>query len=401
MSDFGKLNDYIVGAAVKRLTAVECDPERSNGHEINAGKMKFFLGADARQDIPTHFIRLTDDPEDTTTLESTCSWWFRDRTNQGKGKEYRLYYKNNPAIDFAEIGDPLIVAMKHDQTLIFITSPKGSQSELELYEIFGDEFTESLKALDFSDNEETMSSTKRFILEELGFEIKSDFEKNYLEEIIKKFGSLTFPNTKAFSDFARDVGGSLKDFSSADEAIIKWWDTEEAMFRQLEGALIKERLSQGLNSVEEFLQFSQSIIQRRSSRAGHALENHLSNIFDASKISYSWGAITENKKRPDFLFPSITHYSNTVFPSEKLNMLGVKTTCKDRWRQVLTEANKITHKHLFTLQPKISPNQTEEMIASNLRLVIPKSIHSTYTEKQREWLLDFDSFLNIVKKNQA
>jgi hypothetical protein len=31
-------------------------------------------------------------------------------------------------------------------------------------------------------------------------------------------------------------------------------------------------------------------------------------------------------------------------------MLGAKTTCKDRWRQVLTEAIKIPHKHLFTLE---------------------------------------------------
>jgi hypothetical protein len=30
-------------------------------------------------------------------------------------------------------------------------------------------------------------------------------------------------------------------------------------------------------------------------------------------------------------------------------MLGVKTTCSDRWRQVLAEADRIQLKHLLTL----------------------------------------------------
>lgn len=30
-------------------------------------------------------------------------------------------------------------------------------------------------------------------------------------------------------------------------------------------------------------------------------------------------------------------------------MLAVKTTCKDRWRQILNEADKIHQVHLFTL----------------------------------------------------
>jgi hypothetical protein len=37
------------------------------------------------------------------------------------------------------------------------------------------------------------------------------------------------------------------------------------------------------------------------------------------------------------------------FP-ENLRMLAVKTTCKDRWRQILNEADKIHQVHLFTLQ---------------------------------------------------
>lgn len=393
MSDFGSLNDYLTGAAVKRLTAVECDPERSNGHEINANKMKAFMGTDARPNIPTTFVRLDDDEERIESLHGTSSWWFRDRTKQGKGIEYRLYYQNNPAITEAEIGDVLVVAMKPNSDLIFVTAPQGSQSEQELYEIFGTDFGKRFKPLDFTAQKEAIGPVKRFVLEELGIEVKANFGNNYLSAIESHFGHLTFPSTKEFSHLARELIGQLSDFSDADAALIAWWETEEAMFRQLEGAIIEERLASGFLDVEDFLSFSQSIRQRRSSRAGHALENHLEQIFVERAVRYSRGKKTERNKTPDFLFPSVEAYRNPQHPNSGLMMLGVKTTCKDRWRQVLAEADRIDRKHLLTLQPKISQNQTHEMISAKLQLVVPRSIQSTYNNDQQNWLWDLESFL--------
>ena len=49
---------------------------------------------------------------------------------------------------------------------------------------------------------------------------------------------------------------------------------------------------------------------------------------------------------------SLIHILN--FDSNKLTMLASKTTCKDRWRQILNEADRIKIKHLFTLQQGIS-----------------------------------------------
>ncbi|WP_286222687.1 type II restriction endonuclease [Marinobacter apostichopi] len=398
MSDFGSLNDYLSGAAVKRLTAVECDPSRSNGHEINATSMKAFMGADARSDIPTTFVRLDDDEEDIESIEGTCSWWFRDRTAQGKGIEYRLYYQDNPAITKAEIGDALAIVMKPNNELIFVTAPQGSQSELELFELFGQDFGNRFKSLDFTNDEEEIGPIKRFILEELGIEIKANFGMNYLSTIESHFGPLTFPTTRKFSQLARQLGGELREFDSADKAVVTWWETEEAMFRQLEGAIIEERLAKGFTNAEDFLSFSQSIRQRRSSRAGSALENHLEQTFSEKGVRFSREKKTEKNKKPDFLFPSVEDYRNKDFPAEQLTMLGVKTTCKDRWRQVLAEAGRIEKKHLFTLQPKISSNQTNEMIDSKLQLVVPRSIHVTYTDEQKSWLWDLEQFLDIVKK---
>lgn len=53
-------------------------------------------------------------------------------------------------------------------------------------------------------------------------------------------------------------------------------------------------------------------------------------------------------------------------------MLGAKTTCKDRWCQVLNEADRIPNKHLFTLQRGVTRNQLQEMKDEHLTLVVPK-----------------------------
>lgn len=394
MSDFGQLKDYIVGAAIKRLSAVECDPARSNQHELNGTKaMKSFLGEKA--DFEASFIRLDDDEEKIESLSGKVTW-YDARENHPTRSEHRFYYQDNPALEMATEGDALAVILKQNNSVIFVSAPKDSQSELELFDLFDDHVTSTFRTFDFSQKDDNLSVTKRFILEELGFEVKASFGTDYLDLIVSRFGGLVFPKTKVFSELAREVAGSIGDFNSVDHAIIGWWDTEEAMFRQLEGAMIDDKLSAGFKDAEDFLSFSQTIRQRRNSRAGNALENHVAQIFSDKGVRYSWEPRTENNKKPDFLFPSIDQYRNSEFSAQKLTMLGVKTTCKDRWRQVLTEANRIPEKHLFTLQPKISSNQTHEMMCSKLQLVIPKSIHETYTDEQRDWLWDLDTFIGHV-----
>jgi hypothetical protein len=59
-----------------------------------------------------------------------------------------------------------------------------------------------------------------------------------------------------------------------------------------------------------------------------------------------------------------------------------------------------SRKHLFTLETAISSFQTEEMSANNLQLVLPRSLHATYTESQQHALLDLESFIGLVRERQ-
>jgi hypothetical protein len=82
-------------------------------------------------------------------------------------------------------------------------------------------------------------------------------------------------------------------------------------------------------------------------------------------------------------------------------MLGVKTTCKGRWRQVLSEANRIKHKHLITLEPGISRNQISEMKASGLQLVVPSPLHGSYHDDERGWLMNLRDFIDMTLQKQS
>jgi hypothetical protein len=68
---------------------------------------------------------------------------------------------------------------------------------------------------------------------------------------------------------------------------------------------------------------------------------------------------------------------------------------------VLSEAKRIKEKHLITLEPGISENQTDEMKIQRVQLVLPQSLHETYRENQRTWLMSVSEFVKLVAGRQA
>ncbi len=148
------------------------------------------------------------------------------------------------------------------------------------------------------------------------------------------------------------------------------------------------------------LSTTMSAFQRRKSRAGTAFETQIAALFDARGIEYSAQARTEGKSKPDFIFPSIDAYRDSNFASEGLTMLGAKTTIKERWRQVLDEADRIPRKHLITLEPAVSSDYTAAMEKDSLQLVVPQPLFSTYTADQRNWLMNVESFCELVEYKQ-
>lgn len=403
----GYLSEYFKGIAVKFLSTVEANSFRSNQHEFNGVReLVEILGEpDGKVNFPAKFIYLTDD-DDAPIIETGSLTWYDARQKAREERnvmrwENRLYFPTNLVTQNLSEGDLLIVTRNTDDSLLAIVAEKGSTVANQLLWLFG--FTDighpgfSIRG-ELETEQDKIAFTSRLILENIGIVVEAD-EDSWLDKIFAKFGR-TFPSTKEFSEFARNtIQEDIRD--DQDNILLAWMDREEILFRTLEKHLIADRLKQGFdNNVDEFLKYSLSVQNRRKSRVGFALENHLEAMFKACGIRYSRGACTENKAKPDFLFPGIEEYRNPAFSAINLTMLGVKSTCKDRWRQVLSEADRIDRKHLLTLEPAISPNQTTEMQSKLLQLVIPKTLHDTYTSGQKEWLMSVSDFIEMTRSRQ-
>lgn len=176
---------------------------------------------------------------------------------------------------------------------------------------------------------------------------------------------------------------------------------EYEIFRSVEEAVEMPHIRAGFSDIDSFIARAQTILQRRKSRAGRSLELHAREIFTEEKmvegLDFSHQPESETGKSPDFLFPSEAAYKDMGFPPEKLRMLAVKTTMKDRWRQILNEADRVPHKHLLTLQEGLSEAQFREMVAAKVTLVVPKPIIQKFPEAVQPHIQTLESFIGDMR----
>jgi len=396
-----RLSDYFSGWCWKRLSAVETDPEISNQHEFNGvARLVQLFGRDRRENFPSLFVYLSDTAADTISCDGRLTWYDARERNPFR-TEYRLYYQDNPVMDAASEGDLLVVALTRTGNILVIVAREGSVSERQIAWLFGLEPTPRFRVARPESRPPVPGFAARHILALIGIDTEPERHPDALVHLlVDRFGN-DFPTTRAFSAFAREtLGNAVDPQADPDGCLVKWIDHEETLFRLFERHLFERRLEKRFEDIEDFIGFAKSILQRRKSRAGFALENHLEEIFRVNGISYSRCRITENKSKPDFVLPGIEYYRNPAFPPDLLTVVGAKYSCKDRWRQVLSEAARVRQKHLVTLEPAITEAQTAEMRDSGVQLVVPHPLHSTYSPAQRKWLMDVKDLLGLAAERQ-
>lgn len=207
----------------------------------------------------------------------------------------------------------------------------------------------------------------------------------------------TFPSGSEIIHYAATYYAT--DYTSPDDQLLDRRRVEYDIFLLVEEMHVLEIVRRGFDTVDEFIGMANSVSNRRKSRAGKSLELHLEQIFIEHGLNkFATQCVTEGNKKPDFIFPSAEAYHSEQFPKENLRMLAVKTTCKDRWRQVLNEANKLRDIHLFTLQEGVSLSQFREMQEERVKLVVPSSLHKKYPESIRGELMTLGAFIaDLIK----
>ena len=306
----------------------------------------------------------------------------------GTRNEYRLtrFGKGFPFLEEANVGDLIILC----------------RVDIHYYEGYvlstDDDIEDFFTAFNLS------SDQTNKLIEKNSLYSPEEALKTLFDNFIKSIS--IFPATEIMAAFARETyikAFSVKDstiLSNPDNILLKWIASEYELFKAFEIKLYGERINKPFSSVEELIVFSNKILNRRKSRAGKSLEHHLSEIFLKSGLQFDQQVITEDSKKPDFIFPGSYEYHNPNFPADNLIFLGAKTTCKDRWRQILNEADRIAVKHLFTLQQGISKNQLAEMYKNDVCLVVPQQYLDSFDRSFREKILTLKQFVSLVSYKQ-
>ena len=301
--------------------------------------------------------------------------------------EYRLtrFNRGFPFREESNIGDLLIISKREDR--YFDAFVLSSDKDIEdFFNAFGISSTET---------DQFLPKNSQQTAEELLLVL---FRK-FLDTLSIDFPPTTTLASGARAIFAEAYKHGIKDIlKSPDRELLAWLSTEYDLFRFIENDRYSSIIKTPFPTVDALITTANSILNRRKSRAGKSLEHHLSEAFNLWQIPYSAQAVTEENKKPDFIFPNIETYHQAADGDNSLIFLGAKTTCKDRWRQIVNEADKIPLKHLFTLQQGISANQLNEMKKYGVTLVVPKPYLSTFPEQCRSDIWTLNQFLGFTKR---
>jgi hypothetical protein len=311
---------------------------------------------------------------------STVKWY-----GNGTRSEYRLtgFGKDFPYLNRDSVGDLLVlIPVSYTEFLGYVLQ-------------FDDEMEEIQNALG-------VELVGRWAAYEKGKEVTLESPQECVERLSRKFTEAVdaFPTTKAFSaETRRIINECLKELQnkSVDKQLLEWVDAEYRLFRMVERKLCQNEVVRHFKDIDQFLATAQSILQRRKSRTGSSLEHHVEYLLSAASIPFTAQSSKVDGK-PDVTIPSAEAYLDANFPVEKLCILGVKTTCKDRWRQVTREANRVPHKYILTLQKGISENQLLVMENEKVTLVVPEPLHVNYPPAYRTKLLSVESFVERVRQ---
>lgn len=374
----------------KRLTAN--DTGATGGHQVGVYLPRFFFEK-AFPDIcrrdklnPKDSFETVEFPQYGHSTPDVVATYYNNKFfpeigAKKKYDEFRLTNwggKKSPVQDPENTGALFLLAFKENKALIWITKDVEEENAIEHW--LGRDVEPSQFPSSFH------SSTRGVRGVNLDALVHPDWRQK-------------FPTGEAL--FRRIVEACpAHSFHSMDDLLLRRRELEFSLFRRVEELHVLPRIHGGFNSVSDFLNLANSITNRRKSRSGSSLEHHLADIFLHKRLDFEEQVLTERRNRPDFLFPGLKAYKNDRHPADKLFMLAAKTCCKERWRQILEEADRISLKHLFTLQEGVSINQFLQMQQQGVQLVVPRKNIRSFPAKVRPLLLTLDSFIETVSAYQ-
>lgn len=115
-----------------------------------------------------------------------------------------------------------------------------------------------------------------------------------------------------------------------------------------------------------------SASQTRKSRAGRSFEHHVAKLLRDGQILFQEQAVTGGR-RPDFVMPSVKALKQKVRAYDDALVLSLKTTLRERWKQVPMEKFNCAL-FLATVDDRVSSDAIEDMRGLGIHLLVPESL---------------------------
>ncbi|KGN30541.1 hypothetical protein N802_06910 [Knoellia sinensis KCTC 19936] len=370
--------------AAKRLSAVEADRLVSNQHEFNGVQaLKDLLGTSERR-FPTRYVYLHDDEDGPSIVEFvSTSLWYDARAAHPTRSEFRLYFPENEPMGLASESDFCFLALGHDGLLTIVIAPEDSQAAQRLDILFQTHLTSS-KPQAFrvvtmgSARDRGIDMIDVTLIEALGGTPEPE-NPSALARLIEQFGgNYPLPSTMAFTGFTRELCIDADPVSEPDATLSLWFSTTNDLFLTYERHVLQPILDQEFANlshidVDRFFSVATRFKNSRFSRSGASFEHHLAALFTANQVSFHQPRHKyPDGAKPDFIVPSDDAYRAM---NSSVALVAAKTSVKERWRQIATEARHVPTRYLATMDPAISVSAADDMAKNNLQLVLPKPLN--------------------------
>ncbi|MCC6317482.1 MAG: hypothetical protein IT361_07270 [Gemmatimonadaceae bacterium] len=131
-----------------------------------------------------------------------------------------------------------------------------------------------------------------------------------------------------------------------------------------------------------------------------SLQNHFAALLKREQIPFDEQCRTEHGERPDFLVPGCAAYNDAMYPSDRMRMVACKSVLRERWDQMLNEAERIAEKYLLTLDLALTDATIEDIRRNNVRIFIPSMLaDAAYRNHVRR--SEIESVSELIKRLQA
>lgn len=415
----GRLREQFTGVGAKRISATEAAKTRvSRGHELSASPAVAEMLGGARAELPCTYLYFSKAYEETGYIEdiSTVSLYDSRERQPSRTSEWRLYYPFGCApMESMEPGDYCWVARKSTGSVIIAVAEMGTSVARKLDRLFGTNLrlvadatqAQPFQLFDLANaGDDDLDIADVDLLLALGVAPTVE-NTDRLPGMIDTFGGrYPLPTTSAFTAYARGVCAITTPETDPDAALYTWVSVTNDLYFTYERHVLQPILDAELANrehvdVEAFFRLATRFKNARFSRAGTSFEHHISALFTAAGLRFAQPRRMSDGSKPDFLLPTLNAWADPGMPEDLLTFLAAKTTTKERWRQIATEASRVPVKHLITLDRELNGDVLDAMDQNHVVPILPRHIQDGYPAELSGRMSTVGEFLEFSRERES